>query len=166
MPRALVNFTLPFNQAISAKPLNDQQEILVAIDLPVEFAYRMTAMNVAVVQDKAHSYRDRTYLEVTNAIRGLPGGNTQQWPLTNEEFDRIPTAVQAFAARFEYHAMPTDILQASSGLGAVITYKASNQTSAAAGAGTMNFLATFLEYDIEQAQRFPVHWPFMTYTRG
>jgi len=45
-------------------------------------------------------------------------------------------------------------------------YVATNSNVDVGAAGTVNFLATFLEFDIEQAQRFPLHWPFMTYARA
>ena len=174
MPRALVNFEI-LDGTISAKPLNDTAELLVAIDLPVQFAYRLVSLNCALVQTDngatgAHDWAAFSFLEITNAVRGLQGGNTQQWALTNDFVFDVPggggnDALEMWIARFE-HVMPTDILQARDGIAAVIVFKAANQTAAATIAGSVNFLATFLEFDIEQAQRFPVHWPFMTYSRA
>jgi len=46
-----------------------------------------------------------------------------------------------------------------------ITYKASNPNAAVGAAGTVNCLITWLEYDIEQAERYPLFWPTMVYTR-
>ncbi len=170
MPRALVNFEI-LNGVISAKPVNDQQELLVAIDLPVQFAYRMVSINVALLQDVANDWDAFASVEITNAVRGLQGGNTQQWSMANDLMhDRSigggDPPGEMFISRFAHGGMPTDILQSRDGLGAVITYVATNSNVAVGIAGTVNFLATFLEFDIEQAQRFPLHWPFMTYARA
>ncbi len=168
IPRALVNFDI-LDGTISAKPVNDQQELLIAVDLPVEFAYRLVTVNVALFQDVANNWVDRAGFEITNAVRGLQLGNTQQWAMTIDSLRDVPgfggAIEEMWIARFE-HVIPTDILQSRDGIGAVIVFKASNVSAAVGGAGTVNFFCTFLEYDIEQAQRFPVHLPIMTYSRG
>ena len=167
IPRAIVNFEI-LNGTISAKPINDVAEMLIAVDLPVQFAYRMMALNASLSQNQAKDWESIAYLEVTNAIRGLEGGNTQRWPLTVESLVRVSqvaSTANLWMARFD-SVIPTDILQSKDGIAPVIVFKAANIIATAATAGTFNFLATFLEYDIEQAQRFPLHWPTMTYTRG
>ncbi len=163
MPRSLVNFDI-LNGVLAAKPVNDQQELIISFALPTEFAYRMLSLVVSLIQDVAHDWRNRSYLEVTNGIRGLQIGATSRYAMSNESLDRIPTISEMFLARFQ-RAPPGDVFQARDGVAPVITFKASNQTAAVGAAGTVNCLATFLEYDIEQAQRFPIHWPALIYNR-
>jgi len=170
MPRALVNFEI-LNGTISAKPVNDSQELLIAIDLPVQFAYRMISINVALLQDVANNWDAFASVEITNAVRGLQAGNTQQWSMASDRLhDRSPGGGadpgEMFISRFAHGGMPTDILQSRDGVASVIVYVATNSNVDVGAAGTVNFLATFLEFDIEQAQRFPLHWPFMTYARA
>ncbi len=163
MPRALVNFDL-LNGVLAAKPVNDQQELNISIALPATFAYRMLSFVVSVIQDVAHDWRNRSYLEVTNGIRGLQVGATSRYAMSNESLDRIPTLSEMFLSRFQ-RSPPGDVFQANFGAAPVMSYKASNASAAVGAAGTVNCLATFLEYDIEQAQRYPIHWPMMIYNR-
>lgn len=167
MPRALVNFEI-LNGSISAKPVNDQAEVLVAVDLPVQFAYRLVSLNASLSQDVAKDWESVAYVEITNAVRGLEGGNTQRWPMTVDsvvQISQVASTRELWLARFE-HVFPTDILQSRDGTSPVIVFKAANLNAAVGGTGDMDFLATFLEFDIEQAQRFPLHWPTMVYTRA
>ncbi len=162
MPRSLVNFSL--NAAtLDAKPVNDQQELIVSIVLPVEFAYRMVSLTMSLIQDVARDWAIVSYLEITNGVRSLEPGTTNRYTLSNAFFSRIPSPVEMFVTSVV--SMPTDILQAARGIGPVITVKCSNSNADVGAAGTVDFLMTFLEFDIEQAQRFPIHWPTMIYTR-
>lgn len=159
MPRSIVNFALT-GSVISIKPINDQQELIISIDLPAEFCYRWLTSTVFVIQNNARDWSDRSYVEITNGVRGVALGNMQEWPMVNEFVDKIPSSSEAWIARGGSDTrLPTDILQAIRGVAPTITFKASNIGAPAGTAGTMNCLFTFLEFDIEQAQRFPIHWP-------
>lgn len=162
MPRSIINFQIT-NGTLDAKPINDQQELNISVVLPTEFAYRLVALNGFLVQSRAHVWRDRAYLEITNGPRGLALGATQEWPAQLERVNKIPTFVTANC--FRLLDIPTDILQSDKSVAPTIVFKASNVDTVAAGAGTVSFLVTFLEYDIEQAQRFMLHWPVLTYSR-
>lgn len=162
MPRSIVNFELTA-ATLAAKPVNDTQELNVSIVLPVEFAYRLINLSISLVQDVANDWTNRGYLEITNGVRGPQVGSTQRYQAVMDFATRIPTPSEMWIARLSN--FPTDILQAIGGSAPVIVYKAHNATAAVGAAGTVNFLTTFLEYDIEQAQRFPIHWPTLTYNR-
>ncbi len=77
LPRAIVNFNI-LNGTIDAKPVNDQQELIVGMTLPSEFAYRMLDMTVSLIQDVANDWSPRAYFELTNAIRNLEVGATER----------------------------------------------------------------------------------------
>ncbi len=163
MPRALVNFTV--DGVLSAKPLNDSQEVNVSIVLPREFAYRWLSANVFIVQDVAIAWTNGTYLEVLDGVRGLPVSTVQRWPLlAGQAFERIPTATPMLIWRWD-EVVPTDVLQARNGISPTIVFKATNQAVSAGAAGEFNATFSLLEFDIEQAQRFPMHWPQMVYNR-
>lgn len=162
MPRSIVNFQVT-SAAISLKPVGDTQELNVSIVLPTEFAYRLVALNGFLQQNRAQVWIDRGYLEITNGPRGLALGATQEWPVQLELTGRIPSFTNAVI--FRLLDAPTDILQSDKAVAPTIVFKAVNIDNTAASAGVLNFMVTFLEYDIEQVQRFPVHWPTLTYAR-
>lgn len=165
MPRALVNFAL-LSSTVAAKPLNDQHELILSINLPREFAYRMVDLTVTLFQDTADDWVANGYLEVTNGIRGLQAGSTERHSvILDQGLKRVPTAIEMWIAVSVPSRLPTYIIQAQDGIAPVMTFKAANRTAAASAAGALDCLFTFLEYDIEQAQLFPVHWPSMVYTR-
>ncbi len=165
MPRSIVNFTL-LNSVITAKPVNDQQELTVAVNLPREFAYRVLDLNCSLTQDVADDWHSHAYLEVTNGVRSLVAGSTQRHSVVIDQgLDRIPSATELWVGTFEPCRMPTYVVQAIDGVAPVVAFKATNRGAAVGGAGTFNFLLTFLEYDIEQAHLFPIHWPAIVYSR-
>ncbi len=164
MPRSIVNFAA-LNGVLDAKPVNDQQELTIPILLPREFAYRWVGLNVNIIQDVAHDWTNTSYVEIVNGVRSLVPGAVQRWSCGHIEVDRIPTLTELSIARFAL-PQPTDVIQARDGAAPTITYKASNTNAAVGAAGTVDCLFTFLEFDIEQAQRFLLHWPTLTYSRA
>ncbi len=169
MPRAIVTFNI-LNGVISAKPLNDTQELIIGMTLDGNFAYRMVDINWSLIQDVANDWLNRGYLELTNAIRNLELSATQRHVMVFDDLTRIPTPTEMIALRGNETVsdIPRYVIQTPSvnpTATPVITFKATNNTAAAGAAGTTNFYASFLEFDIEQAERFPIHWPSMTLSR-
>ncbi len=171
MPRAMVTFNI-LNGVISAKPDSDTQELIISMVLDTSFAYRMLDLNWSLIQDVANSWLNRGYIEITNGIRNLEIGATQRHIITFDDLIRIPVPSQMIAARAPSTNTVSDIPRyviqvpaVNPQAGPTITFKATNQTTPIAGTGTTNFFASFLEFDIEQAERFPMHWPAMVYQR-
>ncbi len=170
MPRAIVNFNI-LNGVISAKPLNDTQELIVGITLPGNLAYRFLELSWSLIQDVANDWLPVAYMEVTNAIRSLGVGATQRHAIVLSDTTRIPTPVEMWIATSRSVtpvSMPRYIFQTNprgSPGSPVVTFKASNQTAAAGLAGTMNFYCSFLEFDIEQVELYPTFWPSNVYAR-
>ncbi len=164
IPRAIVNFDL-LNGVISAKPLNDTAELIVGMTLDSSFAYRMVEASASLTVDVAKDWNNLTYLEITNGIRNLAIGSTQRHGMIKSSGTRIPvpTEIWMLPARQD---VPTYIIQALTATATpIVTFKASNDTAAAGAAGTFNCHFSFLEYDIEQAERYPIHYPVLTYGR-
>ncbi len=166
MPRAIVNFNV-LDGTISIKPVNDTQELIIGMSLDATFAYRMVDFSCSLIQDVANDWNSLAYLEITNAIRNLETGATQRHHIAISDGTRIPTPVEMWVARFASGepGPPRYVIQAATGSAPVITFKATNNTAAAGVAGTVNFFMSFFEFDIEQAERYPMHWPFLTYPR-
>lgn len=164
IPRAVLNFGVA-NGVVSAKPINDQAILNVVISLPTQFAYRMIELTAWLTQDTAPDWGDQIYLEVVNAIRGLEQGLITRHVTAAVDFVAVPTPINAWAVDLR---VPSYILQSITRptSSPTITFKASNNSDPAAAAGVMSFYASFFEYDIEQVQMFPIHYPTLTLERA
>lgn len=162
IPRALVAFTLQA-AVVAAKPVNDQINVQVAVNLPTSFAYRMISSVCSIKADTADDYEANANFRVTNAMRGQAAGQTNDHGMSS-------LLTQAFAPIVPerlYHVepIPTYIMQSIAPLGApVLDFRFSNVAAAAMAAGTLSFFAQFYEYDIEQVQMFPPLTPILTYS--
>ena len=165
MPRALVQFHV-ITGTLSAKPVNDSQELQVIMDLPIEFAYRMVDGILTINQDVANDWENTGYLEVTNAIRGMPPGQVNRHLITATDTVRFSPAVAQQLSVVD--KLPTYIMQSNrQGVAAGgPDWRMINLNAGVGAAGTIEFYATFFEYDIEQVQMFPVHFPTLTYARA
>lgn len=171
IPRAIVNFNI-LNGVIDAKPLNDTEELIIGIGLDGNFAYRWVDLNFSLIQDAANDWLNRAYIEVTNGIRNLEASATQRHVVTLDDLTRIPVPTEMVAARApagqSVSDLPRYVIQTNppgSTSSPVITFKATNNTAAAALAGTCNFFASFYEYDIEQAEAFVLNNPQTVFIR-
>jgi len=157
MPRAVVACVA--NAAVvDAKPLNDQQTLQVAVDLPFQFAYRMISSEIRFVNQGANNWEDNAELHITNGLRGQPLG-----VLTIHKMVKAATLTFspiAAALMYTFPVIPSMIIQSvSRGAAPVVDYRMVNNAAAASVAGVLHFLATFYEYDIEQVQMFPAMVP-------
>ncbi len=171
IPRAMVTFNI-LNGVVSAKPMDDQAELTVSIVLDGKFAYRWIELSWSIIQDTANDWLSRGYLELTNAIRNLELGATQRHVITLDDLIITPGQGEGIAVRSPsantVSDIPRYVIQAPSInplATPVITCKLANANAAAAAVGTTNFYASFFEYDIEQAERFPLHYAGMTFQR-
>lgn len=161
-PRSIVNFNV-VDGVLSAKPVNDQQNVIIAIDLPLAFAYRMIELNCFFTQDVSDDWDPHCLLDVTNGIRNLGGfGRNQVHPAPwTQTIRRNTTGLMAVD-----FPVPRYIMQAVDGTAPTITFEASNNTADVGAAGTVDFLATFFEYEIEQVQMYPIHFPALVLERS
>lgn len=166
LPRALVNFTVN-DGTISAKPINDSQELHISIDLDPKFAYRLVDLSVDVVQDVAKSWESRGFFEVTDRVRNLPVGTRQRYPIILDKGFRTPVPVEMWMAAKVRERLPTYVLQRIPASAVVndVDFHATNQELPAGAAGVVNALFTFFEYEIEQAEFVALHYATLTYQR-
>ncbi len=168
IPRAIVTFHI-LNGVVDAKPVNDQQELIIGLTLDSSFAYRWIDLAFHLSQDVAHDWNNRGYLEITNAIRNLEAGMTQNHVIVFDDIVVVPGATERLTARTGVDPIVRYILQvppgSAAGAAPIITMKASNETAAVGAAGTLNFYASFYEYDIEQVEMYPPHYAALTLHR-
>ncbi len=163
LPRALVNFSI-LNGVISIKPLNDTAELVVSISLDPTFAYRLVELSASMIQDTARDWNALTFLEITNAIRNLVTGATQRHTFLKSNGTHTPTPTEMWCLGGNSENLPRYIMQLNRAA-PVITFKANNDTAAASVAGTFNFHAAFMEYEIEQVEAYFLHYPVLTLSR-
>lgn len=163
-PRAILNFSV-INGTISAKPLNDQQELHIGMTLDPSFAYRLVDFNCHLTQDVANDWTSRAYLEITNGVRGLGAGSTRRHSVILEDGIRIPTALEQWIGVLGNDRGPRYVIQATPQGPLTMNFRATNLVAAAGAAGATNAMFSFLEYDIEQAQFFVLHWPELALLR-
>ncbi len=167
MPHAIVRFSIN-EAAISAKPASDQQELIVGIVLPTNFAYQLLELNASLTQDVARDWEPRSYLEITNGMgNDVATGQTNRWAFVNEDTNRVPSGGEMFITRWlGVNSVPRHIIEANSPVATpVISFKTSNQNANVGAAGTYSFWASFMEFEIEQVRRYGVHFPIPTYNR-
>jgi len=167
LPRALVNFTLQ-EEAISAKPINDDYELRLTITLDPTFAYRFVDFAANVVQDTAADWVNRGYLEVENGIRNLPALTRMRHAVALEKnLIEFTSEVEMWVARYiSAQSMPRYILQAQDPrLPIQFSFNTANTADPAAAAGTVDCLFAFYEYEIEQAQYVAMHYAETVYDR-
>ncbi len=159
IPRSIVTFNI-LNGVISAKPLNDTAELIIGLSLEPNFAYRWIDLMWSLDQDAAFDWNNRGYIEITNGIRNLEAGMTQRHVVVMDDVTVVPGPSERIIARTGVDPVVRYIIQTTqiSGSAPIITFKASNETAAAALAGTTNFYCSFYEYDIEQVETYPVHY--------
>lgn len=157
VPRGVRRFQ--FQDDTSAKPINDQQNIFLTASLPEGFAYiiqRFTWHYSIGVTD----WDDQIELRLLNHI---PGGE-----IGSAEFMFLTTAVMAGAgvaaaralvAPFSDLRMFTSPMWAPEVGGFSFRVFATNTGAPATSAGFIISHVEFLEYDLTQAQRFPVNTP-------
>ncbi len=168
-PRALLNFSVS-GGTVSAKPLNDTYRADVSIQLPFQFAYRLMELTQTVNQDAANDWASVPYLEVLNGIRRIPRGTVVRFPFNLVDSFQTgavdPPVENNLIRPMDGNVRPSGILQSIiPRSNPTINFRTFNVAAAAAAAGTLDFFASFLEYDIEQVERFPVHYPVLAFSR-
>ncbi len=166
-PRALMNFSVSAG-VVSAKPLDDNYRADISISLDFRFAYRLLELTQTILQDNANDYASVPYLAVLNGIRRIPQGTTVRFPFNLvDSFTAVdPTTELNMIRPMDGQVRPSGILQSIlPAVSPTINFHTFNQTAAAGLAGTLDFFASFLEYDVEQVENFPIHFPFLTFQR-
>ncbi len=165
IPRAVVNAFI-IEGVLDAKPVNDTQELQIAVVLDPKFVYQLVDFNVSAIQDVANDWNVRGYIEIQNGIRNLPAGMTTRWSVPLDDTRQNVTATEVWIARgINFEGMPRFLIQARPGQLAIFNFFAHNPTAAVGAAGVIDSYFSFFEYEIEQAQYFALHYGATVYTR-
>ncbi len=159
-PRAIINAHV-FNGTVSVKPVNDQQDLQIGVVLDPKFAYRLMDVNIGLIQDVAFDWNNRAFIEVVNGIRNLALGAVQRHVIELEDvLDSSATGESWMSGRLR---IPRYIIQSVSKQTIFFNFFATNQNAAVGGAGSLNALFRFFEYEIEQAEYFALHYATLVY---
>ncbi len=167
IPRAWVHFVVD-DDTLDAKPINDDQHLRISGALPAGFAYTFQQIGFSLRQDVAKSWSNRAVLRCVNWIPNA--GLTQHIPYTMEDTDEFAdaSAVQPMATLRGIDTgagvMGRQVIF-NPGTTASFSFLASNESDPAGAAGTVAFVASFLEYDLTQATRFGLQAPLPTASR-
>lgn len=167
VPRAIVQFHID-SGVVAAKPVNDTYEITISVVLELRAAYRFLDFNWSLITDTAKDFTPIGYMEIINGIRGAPIGQTNRHAFTlGDSTLRDNSLDEVWIAKFVSELdRPRYIVQSvRQGIAPTIAFNAVNLTAAASLAGTTDFFCSFFEYDIEQAEHFPLHFPVQTIAR-
>lgn len=154
-PRAITNFSVE-NGVVTAKPVDDQAELQIRCDLDPKFAYRLFDWNINLIQDVAFDWEANAFIEVVDGIKNLPAGNVQRYrALLIDTTDSVATGEMWLCNPSTY---PHNVIQSTEGNQAFFNFFATNLNAAVGGAGSLNSVFRFWEYEIEQAEYFALHY--------
>ncbi len=162
-PRAIVNAFVSAG-TLDAKPVDDTQELAIGVVLDPKFAYRLTAFSVSAIQDVANDWLAVAYLETNDSLRNMAGVKTRH-PVALFDTLQNVVASEMWVASGAPSSMPTHIIQALPDDLPLFNFFATNQTAAVGAAGTIDSWFQFLEYEIEQAEYFALHYPTLIFSR-
>ncbi len=165
IPRGIRRFFI--SSAVSAKPVNDTIDLFVTATLPENFAYIITRLNVLLVVDTVLAWEGQITLRMSNHIPGQEVGTTETLCVGFSFQDLQSTG--PFRALFENSGaflQPfTSPMWATHGGSVTFRMHMGNIAAAVGAAGTIIAHAEFLEYDLNQAQRYWINTPMPTLAR-
>jgi len=163
VPRGIVRFFS--DEASSAVSVNDDYKLEFTCSLPPGFAYVFSQLSFQITVDVSAEFYDQIRLRILNGIPSGPAGNEQVTLCKLGDFD--PTSAiypnsrvldMDFGSLREMFPHP---LVSTAGIAAGSTFimNVANGGNTVQSAGTMFFLATFYQYELNQAVRFPLNFP-------
>jgi len=167
IPRGFLHFALD-GSTLDAKPINDDQHLRISGVLPPGFAYQFVQIGMTIEQDVAASWANRAIMRMVNWTPDAVAGNHLIFSLEDaSEFDDASavspvTVLRGLETR---HSLSHQIIFQPARGGISFSLLAVNESDPAGAAGTVDFLASFLEYDLNQAVRFGVQSPVPTLSR-
>ncbi len=154
-PRAIINAHV-FNGAVSVKPVNDQQDLQIGVVLDPKFAYRLMDVNIHLIQDVAFDWNNLAFIEIVDGLRNLADGAVERNVVELEDvLDSSATGEMWITGQVR---VPRFIIQAVGNNTIFFNFFATNQNADVGGAGSLNSLFRFFEYDLEQAEYFALHY--------
>lgn len=151
---------------VDAKPVNDQIDVFLTATLPENYAYVMRNFNLQLSADTASDWDNTVVLRMFNHIPGQEVGTAEMISTEMSLFvpaGATPTlTVNQHRLNLAAFTMPMWAVHGGS-----ITFRV-ELTNIAAAVGAAAFVIThceFYEYDLTQAQRYPLNTPFPVQAR-
>jgi len=164
IPRGIRRFFL--DEAMAAKPVNDEIELFLTATLPQNFAYLLRSLTVQLAVDTASDWGGSVLIRMFNAIPNQPGSTEAAasvfrlvTPTANSTPTRTLGGDQVNLAMFTGPFWPTD------GNNASLRVAAFNTAAAVGAAGTIRSHVDFYEYDLTQAQKYWLNSPIPVMNR-
>jgi len=167
IPRGWVHF-VSSGGTLDAKPATDQQHLRISGALPAGFAYTFQAIAFTLTQDVANNWDNRAVLRCVNWVPNA--GLTQHIVYALEDADEINDAtaeipIQVMRGLVGEPGIWGRQVIFNPGFTASFSFLAHNEDTNAGAAGTVDFCASFLEYDLTQATRMGLQSPVPTTSR-
>lgn len=162
VPRGLIRFES--TEALVAKAVNDDLQVNITGSLPRNYAYVISSLSYRITVDTFGDFLDTAGFRIFNGIPNVPPGN-EQWALFNFiDQQRNPSAgtkTLEFTRGSLREWFPNPLWAPSSAAGgASFTLQIANPADAVQAAGTQFFNCSFYQYDLTQAVRYPLNFPF------
>ncbi len=163
VPRGMVRFFS--DEALDAKPINDDLVVNITGSLPPAFAYVLSSLSYQLTDDRAEDFTAVTRFRIFNGLpNGIPG-NEQVATFNLTSF--APGALISTPQRFLDFSLgsvrewfPQPLVRTQGATGISFTLQLGNGNNTAAAAGTQFFNCAFYQYELNQAVRFPLNSPF------
>ncbi len=158
IPRGVRRFFI--DQALDAKPVNDEIELFMTATLPLNFAYLLRSVTFQISVDTAADWETTCLIRMFNAIPNQPSSTETQAVLMSDvtgSANGTPSntirSAQLDLSMFTGPFWPTD------GNPATFRISAFNTAAAVGAAGTIRSHVDFFEYDLTQAQKYYLNTP-------
>ncbi len=163
IPRGFLHFALN-GATLDAKPINDDQHLRISGVLPAGFAYQFVQIGMTIEQDVATSWDARPIMRMVNWTPNSTAGVHLVFVLEDaDEFADVgavsPVTVMRGLGESGSHPLGSQIIFRQDQAAISFSLLAVNETDPAGAAGTVDFLASFLEFDLTQATRFGIQSP-------
>ena len=163
IPRGYLHFALD-GATLSAKPVNDDQHLRISGVLPPGFAYQFMQLGMTLQQDVSNAWDPRPIMRMVNWTPNATAGVHLIFAFEGaDEFADAsavtPVRVVSGAASSNWPLLGRQIIFRQDQAAISFSFLAVNETDPAGAAGTIDFLASFLEYDLSQAVRFGIQTP-------
>ncbi len=163
VPRGFVHFALD-GVALDAKPINDDQHLRISGVLPAGFAYQFMQLGMTIEQDVAASWNAKAIMRLVNWTPNAAHGAHLVFQLEDGFEFADAGAVSPVTVLRGLHAagawpLGHQVIFSVAKAAISFSFLAVNESDPAGAAGTVDFFASFLEFDLTQATRFGIQTP-------
>ncbi len=160
VPRGMVRFFS--NDALAAKPVDDDIVLNITGSLPPNFAYVISNLNFQIAVDRVADWDANCNFRIFNGLPNALPGN-EQWATFGFSSFVLSSLTNRRVLNFSTGSIrewfPNPIWRTQGAAGISFTLLAGNDVATVQAAGTMFFTASFYQYDLTQAVRFPLNFP-------